>query len=114
MCDGVLLTYSLQLYCYLVKRISARQRRNSQDRITINVVSSASHVPTKTFGTNERLAEVRAENMKYDLVAHFEKKYAGKVNVVVLSTLVDGPAYEDDSADKEKYWPFQFVSLKTE
>ncbi len=91
-----------------------KQLKDGRPNVTINVVSSASHVPTKTFGTNERLAEVRAENMKYDLVAHFEKKYAGKVNVVVLSTLVDGPAYEDDSADKEKYWPFQFVSLKTE
>jgi hypothetical protein len=73
-------------------------------------------VPTKTYGTNEKLAQIRAENMKYDLVSYFEKKgdYKGKVNVVVVTSKVDGPAYEDDSANKEKYFPYQFVKLNTE
>lgn len=96
-----------------VKKIE-KQLKNGRDNITINIISSASRVPTKTFGTNEKLAEVRAENMKYDLIEYFEKKYSGKVNVVIVSTIVDGPAYNDDSADKDKYWPYQFVSLKTE
>ena len=91
-----------------------KQLKDGRENITIKIVSSASQVPTKTFGTNEKLAEVRAENMKYDLVAHFEKKYAGKVNVVIVETKVDGPVYEDDSANRDKYSPYQFVSLQTE
>ncbi len=91
-----------------------KQLKDGRESVTIKIVSSASQVPTKTFGSNEKLAEVRAENMKYDLIQHFEKKFAGKVNVVVVSSTVGGPAYEDDSADKDKYWPYQFVSLKTE
>lgn len=82
--------------------------------ITIKVVSSASKVPTKTFGTNEKLASVRAENIKYDLLNHFKKKYADRVNIVIVETVVNGPEYEDDSSNKDKYVPYQFVELETE
>lgn len=90
------------------------QLDNGRPKITIMILSSASNVPTKTFGTNEKLAEVRAENVKYDIAQHFNKKYAGRVNVVIERTLVDGPPYEEDSANRSKYEPYQFVSLRTE
>lgn len=92
------------------------QLKDGRETVTINVYSSASYVPTKTFGTNEKLAKLRAENMKYDLVAYFEKKeeYKGKVNVVIVTTVVQGPPYERDATNKEKYFPYQYVGLKTE
>lgn len=96
-----------------VKKIEA-QLEDGRSSITIKIVSSASQVPTKTFGTNEKLAQARAENVKYDLVDHFNKKYAGKVNVVIEKTVVDGPMYGDDSSNRSKYEPYQFVSLRTE
>ena len=98
-----------------VKQIVA-QFKDGRESITINIVSSASMVPTKTYVTNEKLAQIRAENMKYDLVTYFEKKeeYKGRVNVVIVTSKVGGPAYEDDSANKEKYFPYQFVKLNTE
>jgi len=84
--------------------------------LTINIYSSASHVPTKTYKTNEKLTQIRAENMKYDLISFFERdaKFKGKVNVVVVTTVVQGPEYEEDSRNKEKYFPYQYVGLKTE
>ncbi len=91
------------------------QFEEGRDKITINVYSSASQVPTKTYGSNEKLAEMRAENMKYDLVEYFTKKgMADKVNVVVVESKVQGPAYEDDSSNRSKYEPFQYVKLLTE
>jgi hypothetical protein len=98
-----------------VKEIE-KQLKEGRDRITINVYSSASQVPTKTYETNEKLTQIRAENMKYDLSTHFESKpeYAGKVNVVIVTAIVDGPEYNKDFKDKKKYKPYQFVGLKTE
>lgn len=54
--------------------------------------------------------------MKYDLISYFQKneEYKDRVTVVVASTLVQGPEYDKDSADKEKYFPYQYVGLKTE
>ena len=54
-----------------VKDVEA-QLKEGRSSITINVYSSASHVPTKTYETNEKLTTIRAENMKYDIFTHFE------------------------------------------
>lgn len=91
-----------------------RDFKDGRQSVTIKIVSSASTVPTQTFGSNEKLAEIRAENMKYDLLDHFKKKYAERVNVVIVSSSVGGPEYADDAENKSKYEPFQFVELKTE
>lgn len=92
------------------------QLKEGRTNITINIYSSASHVPTKTYETNEKLTQIRAENMKYDLTTHFEGKdeFKGKVNVVIVSAIVDGPEYIQDAAKTDKYRPYQFVGLKTE
>lgn len=93
-----------------------KQLKEGRPDITINIYSSASHVPTKTYKTNENLTRIRAENMKYDLISHFEKDedFKGRVNVVIVSHIVQGPEYEQDSRDKEKYFPYQYVGMKTE
>lgn len=93
-----------------------KQLKDGRERITINIYSSASKVPTATYESNEKLTQIRAENMKYDLTTYFEgkKEFAGKVNVVIVSAVVDGPDYVEDAVDTKKYRPYQFVGLKTE
>lgn len=84
--------------------------------ITIRVFSSASTVPTLRYESNEQLAALRAENVKYDIVTYFQQKskVSKFVNVVIVESSVNGPAYENDSKNVEKYRPFQYVILKTE
>ena len=93
-----------------------KQLKDGRSAITINVYSSASQVPTQTYETNEKLTQIRAENMKYDLQTYFESQpeFKGKVNVVIVSAVVDGPEYVKDFKDQKKYKPYQFVGLKTE
>ena len=92
------------------------QLKEGRESITVNIYSSASYVPTSSFESNESLTKIRAENMKYDLIAYFNKKeeYKGKVNVVIVTTVVQGPEYEKDARNKDKYKPYQYVGLKTE
>tara|TARA_R110002072_G_scaffold16048_1_gene63456 strand:- start:36545 stop:38044 length:1500 start_codon:yes stop_codon:yes gene_type:complete len=97
-----------------VKEIE-NQFKDGRGSVTINIHSSASHVPTKTYRTNKILATKRAENMKYDLISFFEKKgFADRINVVVVTSEVAGPNYDGDARSQDKYYPFQFVELKTE
>ncbi|MBX2950499.1 MAG: PD40 domain-containing protein [Crocinitomicaceae bacterium] len=93
-----------------------QQLADGRQKVTITIESSASYVPTKTFSSNDELAKVRADNMKYDLLDYFEndKATAGKVVVVVKKTIVQGPAYEHDGKNRDKYRPYQYVFLKTE
>lgn len=91
------------------------QFEEGREKVTLVVDASASHVPTKSFATNEELAASRAENLKYDLITYFAKRnLEQKVSVVVSSVKVDGPNYENDAKNKDKYEAFQFVSLRSE
>ncbi len=92
------------------------QLKSSENSITVKVFSSASHVPTRKYQSNQQLADLRAENVKYDIITYFQQKtkFANRINVVIVSSTVEGPAYENDSKNKEKYQPYQFVVLKTE
>lgn len=93
-----------------------KQLKAGRQSVTINIYSSASQVPTKTYETNEKLSQLRAENMKYDIITYFQEKteFRDRVNVVIVSAIVDGPAYVQDGKEKSKYRPFQFVIVRTE
>jgi tetratricopeptide (TPR) repeat protein len=92
------------------------QLENGRKNITINIYSSASNVPTNAYASNEELTKMRAENLKYDLIAYFDENsdFKGRVNIVITSAIVDGPPYDADADKQEKYTPYQFVGLKTE
>lgn len=92
------------------------QLADGREKVTIVIESSASFVPTKTFDSNEELAKLRAENMKYDLLNYFDSNETtkGKVNVVISKAIVQGPEYVKDRNNTEKYKPYQYVFLKTE
>jgi tetratricopeptide (TPR) repeat protein len=92
------------------------QLEKGRNTITVNIYSSASTVPTNAYQSNEELTKMRAENLKYDLIAYFEENpaYKGRVNIVITSAIVDGPPYDADADKLEKYTPYQFVGLKTE
>ena len=98
-----------------VKAVDA-QLEEGRSNITITIYSSASQVPTKTYDTNETLTKIIAENMKYDLIIYFENReeFKGRVTVVTETTIVQGPEYIKDARNKEKYFPFQYVGMKTE
>jgi hypothetical protein len=93
-----------------------QQLKDGRPSITVKVHASASTVPTRKFKSNAKLTQIRAENMKYDLITWFQQHsaYADKVNVVIVSAIVDGPAYENDAQDKDKYDPYQYVLVETE
>ncbi len=91
-----------------------KQLKDGRDKIVIEITSSASFVPTHEFKDNQELSETRAANMKAMLENYFAKSaYKDKVEIVIVSSVVSGPAYESDSRNKDKYTPFQFVELKT-
>lgn len=93
----------------------AKQIEEGRTSITVSIYSSASNVPTSTYVTNQNLAHVRAENIKKELTTYFDNNASlkGKVVVIVGSELVQGPEYEKDAGNQDKYKPFQYIGLKT-
>jgi hypothetical protein len=91
------------------------QISQGRESVKILIVSSASNVPTKTYKTNQNLANIRAENIKILLEKYVQQKgLSAKVQISIKSVLVDGPEYIKDSKNQSKYFPYQFVALEME
>ena len=80
----------------------------------IVIEASASHVPTKTFGTNENLSNQRMEDARKRLLEAVSArgKDTSKLLLEAVNHRVQGPKYRGDYKDTEKYGKFQFVKLK--
>jgi hypothetical protein len=91
-----------------------QQLAEGRESIAIHIFSSASYVPTETFKTNDNLARSRANRIKGELDNYFTAKgYSAQVKIIIDGTVVQGPLYENDRNNTEKYRPFQFIDLKT-
>ncbi len=93
-----------------------RQMKAGRSVIAVNVYSSASKVPTKTYETNEKLSRLRAENIKYDIMTYFQSNTAisEKVVVTIRDSVVAGPEYQKDAQNRKKYRVYQYVEVLTE
>lgn len=82
--------------------------------ISFEIYSSASTVPTKKYETNENLAQLRANNAMLAVLKAFEKEpqLLSRIKVEVKESTVNGPAYENDAKNTDKYAPFQYVDIK--
>ncbi|HKL03934.1 MAG TPA: hypothetical protein VJ911_09670, partial [Cryomorphaceae bacterium] len=80
----------------------------------ISITGSASKVPTKTYSSNEELANLRAQNAKEQLIKKAKK--AGiptdKLNFVQVEGKVQGPEYSGDANEGvNKYKKFQYIQI---
>lgn len=87
---------------------------DKQDKVNITIESSASHVPTRTYGTNDKLSTTRMEEARKQLLAAVEAagKDPDKLLLSSLNHLVQGPKYAGDYQNTSKYGKFQYVKLK--
>lgn len=95
-----------------IKGIGLLVEANGEAVITIE--SSASKVPTKTYGTNDNLAQKRANDAR-DRILEGLTKYkidATKVKILEIDTKVQGPEYNNDAyTNRKQYEPFQYVKI---
>ena len=80
----------------------------------VTIEASASHVPTKTYGTNDKLSNVRMEAARKALLdaVRAAGKDPAKLLLESVNHLVLGPKYSGDFKNTDKYGKFQFVKLK--
>ncbi len=80
----------------------------------IEVEGSASYVPTRTYKNNAELSEKRANDGKDKLMKELQKEGVdiSKVKVVTMNNRVQGPKYEGDFKNTEKYGKYQYLKMK--
>jgi len=83
--------------------------------IKIQIESSASNVPTKTFSNNSELTKQRAIAAREKMLDILAQKQADLNKVIFLddNNLIQGPAYTADyKKQMAKYLPFQYVKIR--
>ncbi|MCB0790540.1 MAG: PD40 domain-containing protein [Flavobacteriales bacterium] len=88
---------------------------DEKGKANVVIESSASHVPTKTYGSNENLSNLRMEDARKRLIESVQArgKDPNKILLEAVNHLVQGPRYRGDYKETEKYGKFQYVKLKT-
>lgn len=90
---------------------------DAKGKAIITVEGSASKVPTRTFGSNQKLADLRAQNTKDRIVRYLTNLGVDPSKLVFESVegKVQGPAYRGDfKSGKDKYKEFQYVKIHAE
>jgi len=99
-------------YRTMIKK--AGKKLVSGGTIVIDIESSASHVPTKTYGSNINLANKRAEAAKESVLKSLLAIKGVNKNKITFNDVkasVQGPAYNKDPYNKE-YKNHQYVIIK--
>lgn len=98
-------------YIDMADKIVAKAKN---EKVTIDIESSASKVPTRTYGTNSKLAYKRAQEAKSALIATLKSKGANMNNIKFNSpnSNVNGPKYNGDYQNSGLYEKFQYVIIK--
>ena len=82
--------------------------------VNIEIESSASKVPTRTYKTNDNLTNKRANDAKTRLLQALKAKGidSSKVKFIAVNALVLGPDYKDDFRENRKeYEKYQYVKV---
>lgn len=90
------------------------QLAEGRPTIDLDITSSASKVPTRSFPSNLALAQTRAENLKTMLLDYFKDKpeIVEKININIKTVVVSGPEYERAKLKRlDIYGPHQFVQI---
>lgn len=88
---------------------------DSKGSIALTLESSASHVPTRKFKTNENLAESRAKEAKEKVINALKAKGIDESKITFnQKTLVQGPEYNQDyDTNKAVYQTYQYIRIFT-
>jgi len=87
---------------------------DAKDQVEITIVGSASKVPTKTFGNNEKLAELRANDARKRILEFADEMKVDKTKLkfIKVEGSVQGPDYQDDfNTRQQDYRQFQYIDI---
>ncbi len=92
----------------------AVEKSKTSGNVIIDIESSASKVPTRTYGSNSNLAYKRAQEAKESVIKSLASKgiSADKIIINDFSSKVNGPRYNSDYNNTGLYEKFQYIIIK--
>lgn len=93
---------------------AATEHLKTNDKVYINIETSASTVPVSSYSSNKALANARLNETKKLILNALTAKGIDKSKIIFnkSNSLVQGPAYANDSENISKYEPYQYVIIE--
>lgn len=104
-----------EVFAAFMKRL--KEITDAKGSADITVIASASRVPTSTYGSNEKLAELRLQDAVERVKSSAEKMGidVGQLKFTKTESKVSGPAYRGDFRDgADTYRKYQYVDITAE
>jgi hypothetical protein len=91
----------------------AIEKHKSTKKVIIEIESSASKIPTKTYGSNSKLAYSRAEDARDLIINELTKRGIDKNDIVIqrFDSGVNGPKFDGTPLDISEYEKHQYVMI---
>ena len=89
---------------------------NSSGKVRLEIVGSASKIPSKKYSSNTALAKLRVEKGKKYIYDYLDARNISKdlVYIVKEKAIVSGPKYNPENNDNSKYFEYQYFSIWAE
>ena len=89
---------------------------NKNGQVKVEIVGSASRIPSKKFKSNTELAKIRVEKGKKAIFDYLNTQNISqnKVQIVKEKAIVSGPKFDENYKEKSKYYEYQYFSIWVE
>ena len=89
---------------------------NNNGKVKVEIVGSASQIPSKKFKSNTELAKLRVEKGKKAFFDYLNAQniLLNKIQIVKEKAIVSGPKYDHNIKEKSKYYKYQYFSIWVE
>lgn len=94
-----------------------KELADTKEKVNIEVTGSASKVPTRKYGSNKKLAELRVNDAVKRVMRYASQMgiSEAQLNFTKKEAVVSGPAYSGDfKSGKDNYRQFQYIDIKAE
>ena len=89
------------------------EKINKNEKVKVEIVGSASRIPSKKFKSNTELAKIRVEKGKKAIFDYLNSQNISqnKVQIVKEKAIVSGPKFDENYKEKSKYYEYQYFSI---
>ena len=89
---------------------------NTNGKVNVEIVGSASRIPSQKFESNTKLAKIRVEKGKKAIYDYLNAQNISleKVKIIKEKAIVTGPEYDQNIKQKSEYYKYQYFSIWVE
>ena len=89
---------------------------NTNGKVNVEIVGSASRIPSQKFESNTELAKIRVEKGKKAIYDYLNAQNISleKVKIIKEKAIVTGPEYDQNIKQKSEYYKYQYFSIWVE